>query len=625
MRSPYCLYPPRSRNGLLPGIASASLPVAALVLTLACGGGGGGSNTPAQGVSLALVSPARIQASVPEGSQIPDQTIEVQASGNLNSLAGQTIYVEVVDPNNLFVHTNLAVRQGAPGIFYATLPGQPLTSIHEYTGNIQIVVSTSSSFATQLGNSPLSVSYDVTVTPSQTITGSSLITHLPLVSGTINPAAAVPNKLPLINAIQADGTKLTGSYNQVTGDYTIPFAPVGFFWLQANDSFIWTNSSSVDLGWKRGGRNVALDTLASTITFNATTMESWISGDYLLAYDYNSHFSLSWSNVPDGSQSASTDFSWLGSPLIDTTQGDVPQVTQYVTSLGGTNNTEHTSTPTMGGAITGVTLTDGSTQTLPVAVSALTPNDPVTVNFKRSHFAAYRTDYNTHASLSSGPFIEFDSIPGALAYGDSGPWLEGLYWEDSDSTKISDPAVQALSTTPLATGFERIYYAGESHHMSLMAPGATTAYTRTVKGLRTYTLTPTTTDSATAIDVMVSPVINPTINGNSLFTPQQGVGLTPTLSWTAPARGVPTAYLVTPFQLSNVGGITYSNQLAARLFLPGTMTSVTLPADILQAGNAYYFLITAFKDDNFHPMTAPWANHMFPYGMSESVSCVVTP
>jgi hypothetical protein len=78
------------------------------------------------------------------------------------------------------------------------------------------------------------------------------------------------------------------------------------------------------------------------------------------------------------------------------------------------------------------------------------------------------------------------------------------------------------------------------------------------------------------------------------------------------------------YQLGAQGTATTSH-LAARLILPGSMTSVTLPAGILASGNAYYFVIIATKDGSYDPTTAPFAARKFPYGVSQTISGMVTP
>jgi hypothetical protein len=121
----------------------------------------------------------------------------------------------------------------------------------------------------------------------------------------------------------------------------------------------------------------------------------------------------------------------------------------------------------------------------------------------------------------------------------------------------------------------------------------------------------------------LGPVKNPTINTSSLFPDQASATATPTIAWDAPDLGNPNAYMVTIYQLDESLGTTLCTQ-QSRLFLPGTMTSVTLPSGILVPTMSYAILITAYVDSSYDPTTAPWAAHKFPYGMSESLSGVIT-
>jgi hypothetical protein len=217
---------------------------------------------------------------------MPSQTISVSASGNLNSLAGQTIYAKVVDPDSLFIPGTLTVSEINSGTYATTLSGQALEVAGPLTGNLQILVSTDPTFATQLDGSPLIVPFNVTVTPA--VTGTSLVTHLPFNASTggITPATPVPNNIVVIQAILGDGTVVNGNYNAATGAYTIPTAPTTNYWLYANDSYIWTSSKVVNLGWKLGGRNAGINTEGDDVDFDLSGLAPWSTDDYLLCFDF---------------------------------------------------------------------------------------------------------------------------------------------------------------------------------------------------------------------------------------------------------------------------------------------------------------------------------------------------
>jgi hypothetical protein len=94
----------------------------------------------------------------------------------------------------------------------------------------------------------------------------------------------------------------------------------------------------------------------------------------------------------------------------------------------------------------------------------------------------------------------------------------------------------------------------------------------------------------------------PAINGLSLFTPQTGVGITPSLSWSAPATGAPTSYRVTIYRLYVSGTASATSPVATWAV---SSTSVTVPAGVLAAGQTYFAELTAFVQSPDTFSTAP--------------------
>ena len=89
---------------------------------------------------------------------------------------------------------------------------------------------------------------------------------------------------------------------------------------------------------------------------------------------------------------------------------------------------------------------------------------------------------------------------------------------------------------------------------------------------------------------MPTPPAAPLIGGKDAFAPRSGVGPTPSISWSAPAIGKPTSYVVgidggnTPPQKGDIVS------LSATIY---SGTSFTLPAGYLRSGGAYSGSITA--------------------------------
>ncbi|MEX8520356.1 MAG: hypothetical protein AB3X44_17760 [Leptothrix sp. (in: b-proteobacteria)] len=148
-------------------IFSSSIAWLAFSLTLlvsACGGGGGSSNSAGSDVSIRLSSPASVQVLAVQGMTAPNTLITGTASGNLQSLAGKIIYVQVVDPDQLFKNPP-SVSVTADGRYTIALMGNTLTKTGNFSGNIQLYVCLDPACSTQLGNSPLALPYNVTVEP----------------------------------------------------------------------------------------------------------------------------------------------------------------------------------------------------------------------------------------------------------------------------------------------------------------------------------------------------------------------------------------------------------------------------------------------------------------------------
>lgn len=101
-------------------------------------------------------------------------------------------------------------------------------------------------------------------------------------------------------------------------------------------------------------------------------------------------------------------------------------------------------------------------------------------------------------------------------------------------------------------------------------------------------------------DVVVLEVSPPTalrLNGSPAQAPLAGVGTSPVLAWSAPAVGVPSAYVVTISRLS--GGVTITETLVARLRTP--FTRVRIPPGVLLPGEAHFAIVTAVKSTGVDP------------------------
>jgi hypothetical protein len=120
---------------------------------------------------------------------------------------------------------------------------------------------------------------------------------------------------------------------------------------------------------------------------------------------------------------------------------------------------------------------------------------------------------------------------------------------------------------------------------------------------------------------LISAVQNPTMNGDSLFTPATINSTTVNLSWSKPAIGNPFGYEVEIFRPTTLpnGAPTYSS-----LGTLGTAkTSLTVPPGIIAPGQSYVFVITALADGRANMETSPHRSGL-PIANADAISAPLT-
>ena len=101
-------------------------------------------------------------------------------------------------------------------------------------------------------------------------------------------------------------------------------------------------------------------------------------------------------------------------------------------------------------------------------------------------------------------------------------------------------------------------------------------------------------DAATLYGSMLVPrlsaVVNPTINGVTFEQSVTSAGTTPTIAWSPPTVGTPSAYIVRIARLVSQNGYTAVGQMLT--FITG-LTSLTVPPGLLVQGQVYSVGVTA--------------------------------
>lgn len=139
------------------------------VLAAGCGGGGGGAATGSSaGVSIVGASPAKLEAQAYEGMSPPSVTFRVNFDGDQQTLNGKTLYVVFEVPDPLFEpHPSYridSVNKYVEITLQGRLSGGPLAQ-GVYANSMRIFACLDAACNSQLGNSPYSVPYKITMLP----------------------------------------------------------------------------------------------------------------------------------------------------------------------------------------------------------------------------------------------------------------------------------------------------------------------------------------------------------------------------------------------------------------------------------------------------------------------------
>jgi hypothetical protein len=131
-----------------------------------------------------------------------------------------------------------------------------------------------------------------------------------------------------------------------------------------------------------------------------------------------------------------------------------------------------------------------------------------------------------------------------------------------------------------------------------------------------------TTLSAGPLRPEITAIQTPLINGKDLHAPQNGVGATPTISWTAPVTGTPTLYQVRIYRLTLDANQATQAQVVA--YLKTKQTSVTVPPGALTVGESYIAVLTAVKEE-ITEVTEELGSVRLPYISMDSLSEIFVP
>lgn len=411
----------------------------------------------------------------------------------------------------------------------------------------------------------------------------------------------------------------TGSTN---GTFVIPDVPPGPYLLRLQNQYYATSSRVIDFDYTRMGRpdSVAATVDPTSISFLVNDLTPWTVNDSLSLISLNagaqvSGFDPYLSPVPTPgvtSLSGSTLNYFLysnaqGTPMIQSSRGDTAWLVQQ-SFAGDAGAGLVFATRAM--EVTNLDMANGQAAVLSGTMTA-PPQVTTSYDYRAADFITASTQLNPPTSTpyvslamyaSPFPLVTSSDAFGeqfrVFAYAPSAPpspvtWNNPFpsSWNSLGFVAWVSPAARTLGTA---------------------LPQAYGSQLRTTMSGTAFTTQP--------IQPRLGPVTQPRINGADLLVDQTGVGLTPTLTWSAPTLGTPRRYVVVIDRLTVVSGAT---RVAQTFSVDTGSTNLTLPPGWLISGQAYVIRLNAYSTPNV--IDPAFFRLELPYSQSSMISGVIRP
>lgn len=415
------------------------------------------------------------------------------------------------------------------------------------------------------------------------------------------------------------------------GTFSIPNVPSGFYLLQFGLNYLWTDSSNVNWTTSVYGRSdVAYPfTTPTNVSYTLSNLDAWQTRDSL-EWDVPNQgvaFPLPLTAAPDVTHvpavgdvalaGYTVDFAGasFNAPLLDATKNDQAYLDQLSGKLtpGGTPYIALTKVF----PAPATTMTDATATAFNGGFIDLPQSSTVRGNLQLSSFGAYASAVNPSAVVSEN-FLGLFAYPQSPSFGVSQDAFTLLEYDNFSSSTADVDLGDLGYGNPYPAAWTPVAEAYMGFTVNYLAPGATNPYPLELGMFAINSTLPTATSPMKAA---MSPVRNPLINGKSLFTTNVAVGSMPTLSWTAPALGSPTGYLVRCYELSAVGA---NSQIAIVGQFRTAAKTLTMPPSLLQTGHFYIFTISAISAPGANWSINPFQTAL-PYNTAPVMTAIVAP
>jgi hypothetical protein len=256
---------------------------------------------------------------------------------------------------------------------------------------------------------------------------------------------------------------------------------------------------------------------------------------------------------------------------------------------------------------------DGMVATFTGEMKPLTADEPVTLDLRRSAFDANRAAFGAAAGAGFARLFVYRLPPGLE---DATPYITETFSMEA-SPGAGDLRLDVRATNAFPTEWARAAEVSLSFPVPIVVPGGMKPAIINASSRRV--------DLAdNLLDGPVMPVLGPpgavTIAGRAASEPLTDVGLTPTVSFSAPSLGTPTLYVVFVRLLSaTVENVTWST--VATIYTEET--SFRMPPELLNRGQSYSLSVMALAAKGA-AIGSPFRRG-FPYASADHVTARISP
>jgi hypothetical protein len=407
---------------------------------------------------------------------------------------------------------------------------------------------------------------------------------------------------------------LTGAVRDA-GVYVFTDVPPGERYLQVGSTWVVGPSPTIDFSYRVLGRSdVQFADAGVRLNIDVSGLSPWAAwnpqaSQFDLVAPNADLWLFSFDQVltgwPDAGQTSgrlaaaytTTTYNYYGTPLIDTTRGDVVYLAQMArdqVTIDALHDPMLVRSLESAAIVTPLVQANGQASTVSATLVQTSPTVSVNLDWRRSSFWALAPQVHPSAQAFSFDQGYVDAIPyfgGAGQYG-AAPDLVTLgpatYYASTDvafSRPVHNPfpadwALFVLLETCFSATAQQMGDAGHrwtpSGCVSRMDPFAAV--------------------NGQPLSAQLGPPANLKVDGVDAYGPVALAGPGATLSWSAPKVGTPDTYTVSLYSLTKGTPPYVAQRVRATFRTEGT--SLVLPPAVLVAGRFYGFSVTAVKGSN---------------------------